>query len=116
MSLQLRDDAGKGALHWTDPTCSAHLKTPGDHYVAVLADGGPKMITFFVDGKLCDGGPNKGWPNVWLLFDPTLANVMTSTDVTVADDTTLDHARLYDRVLYVSDLVGNFNAGKPAPP
>ena len=32
---------------------------------AVVADAGPNMLSFMVDGRLCDGGPDiKTWPNV----------------------------------------------------
>ena len=112
VSLLLNDTTGAAALHWTDPTCSRQLASPGDHYVGAVADAGPKMITFFVDGKLCDGGHDngKGWENGWLLFSPTLADVMATREVTTAPGL-LKGARLYDTALYVSDLVGNFRAG-----
>ena len=39
------------------------------HYLAMVLDVGPAMATFFVDGKLCDGGvaqrTDKAWAAGW---------------------------------------------------
>lgn len=109
VSLLLNDTAGVWGVHWTDPTCATRLKAPGDHHVAAIADGGPKMILFAVDGKLCDGGPNDGWPKGWAFFPPALGDVGAAATVAAGD--VVKSARLYNRVLYVSELVGNWRAG-----
>ena len=67
------------------------------------------MILFAVDGKLCDGGPNDGWPKGWAFFPPALGDVGAAATVSAGD--VVKTARLYDRVLYVSELVGNWRAG-----
>ena len=35
---------------------SGYLRTGEQHHIAAIVDGGPRIITFVVDGKLCDGG------------------------------------------------------------
>ena len=47
------------AVWRTDPVCSARLRDASSktHNLAVIVDAGPKMVTFLVDGHLCDGGP-----------------------------------------------------------
>ena len=73
------------------------------------------MIAFVVDGKLCDGGPDLvAWPNGHLLFDPLLGDVSGGVGATVmVGDATAGVvlARLYPRVLYTSEVVGNWRAG-----
>ena len=65
IEISMVDTVGRTAVLMTDPICSAHLATAGTHYVAVVADAGPNMLSFMVDGRLCDGGPDiKTWPNV----------------------------------------------------
>ncbi|MBM3148218.1 MAG: hypothetical protein FJ000_10055, partial [Actinobacteria bacterium] len=40
------------------------------HHVVITVDGGPKIITFIVDGVLCDGGDQRQFG--WGRFSPTL--------------------------------------------
>ena len=110
--VALRDAAGVEARWATDPTCSAQLLVPGRHYVAVVADGGPQMLLFFVDGRLCDGGPHPEWPNGFHLFDPLLGDVGVAKSAAV--DARVVAGRVYNRALYTSELVGNWRAGAAA--
>ena len=81
------------------------------HHLGVVVDGGPKMISFSVDGKLCDGGPTPGWPNGHLLFDPRLGDVGSGVgEVTVATEV-VRGGRVYARSLYTGELIGNWRAG-----
>ena len=43
----------------TDPMCSAVLASPGKHHVGIVLDAGPMVVTFVVDGLVCDGGYGK---------------------------------------------------------
>jgi len=44
------------------------------HHVAIIVDGGPKIITFVVDGRLCDGGQDRQFG--WGRFNPQLRSDM----------------------------------------
>ncbi len=112
------------------------LDTTKAHHVAIVVDGGPKIITFIVDGSLCDGGSFRQFG--WGRFSPDLTHVnstdqqriiapgSTSNEEIAPSDyndetqtlriapgfqgqiTTL---RIYKRALRSSEVVGNFNAG-----
>lgn len=108
----------------TDPVCSARLRDSGTavHQLALIADGGPKMLMWVVDGHLCDGGPHgicaghdstiaEGEPAGWFLFDEALGSLRSNQNVVTGPRVVA--ARLYNRALYVSELIGNFRAGPP---
>ena len=48
------------------------------HHVVVIVDGGPKIITFIVDGQLNDGGDARQFG--WGRFSPNLRDVNGSRD------------------------------------
>ena len=50
--ISMTDTSGRVASWSTDPTCSARLTAAGAHHIAVVADGGPKMVIFLVDGRV----------------------------------------------------------------
>ncbi len=56
-TLFMQDNSERQATWMTDPICSHRIAQEGKHHVAVVVDGGPKMIIWVVDGHLCDGGP-----------------------------------------------------------
>jgi hypothetical protein len=87
---------------------------PGQlHHAAVIVDGGPKIVTFVVDGILCDGGTirTKGWYR----FSPEMGSTNGLTEVAIDHGltSTLHGLRIYDRYLRTSEAVGNFRAGAP---
>ena len=84
------------------------------HHVGILVDGGPKLIAFVVDGKLCDGGPDlKVWANGHHLFNLAFGDVGSGGTGSVRVNTDMVVAgRWYDRVLYVTEMIGNWRAGK----
>jgi hypothetical protein len=136
----LADGNGTGASRtkWMSGSiCSARLAQPGRHHLAVVADGGPKMVMFVVDGMLCDGGPhgvaynpgadmrhNKHERDVksdsksssplgpglsvgWGLFDQNMKQIGGET---AEIGTAVSSGRLYSRALYVTECVGNWRA------
>jgi hypothetical protein len=112
------------------------LLTPGElHHVVVTVDGGPKIITFVVDGVLNDGGAFR--PKGWHRFAPELRE-LNSPATTAASPVTIwnrgqddgvqpdphpplvidpnlasiiHRLRIYTRPLRTSEAVGNFQAG-----
>jgi len=82
----------------------------GTHHVAVIVDGGPKIVSFVVDGILCDGGDVR--PNGWARFHPGLCDVNGSGAAVVAPALSGEMRvfRLYGRALMTSEAVGNHRA------
>jgi hypothetical protein len=79
-----------------------------DH-VTITVDGGPKIITFVVNGVLCDGGEERQFG--WGRFSPTLRapNGAASLKISPA----VQSLRIYSRALRTSEAAGNFRAGAP---
>jgi hypothetical protein len=82
------------------------------HHIAVIVDGGSKIVTFVVDGVLCDGGETR--PKGWHRFSPALGDVSGTLPVSVSPALRAEvHAfRVYERYLRTSEAVGNYQAGK----
>ncbi len=77
-------------------------------HVVVTVDGGPKVITFVVDGILCDGGDERQFG--WGRYSPNLRTPNGSPTLKIAP--AVRGLRLYNRALSTSEAVGNFRAGK----
>ena len=81
------------------------------HHLVVTVDGGPKIITFFVDGKLCDGADHRQFG--WGRFSPHLRDVNGNDVLRIGPDLKgqVKTVRIYDRYLLTSEAVGNHRAG-----
>jgi len=105
--IELSD--GKGRAGWE---CDAGLLRAGKlHHVAAIVDAGPGIITFVVDGVLCDGGVAR--PCGWGRYKADLGDVTGSPALRIAPSLTgqLKRLRLYNRYLRTSEAIGNFRAG-----
>jgi hypothetical protein len=103
------------------------------HHLVAIVDGGPKVISFVVDGKLNDGGEFRQFG--WGRYSPNLRDVNASVIPTVDPGDTQepsDHqpqigslqtlrigpgtavevlsVRIYDRYLLTAEAIGNFCA------
>lgn len=76
--------------------------------MAFTVDGGPRIVTVMVDGKLCDGSGDRirGW--TW--FDSAIGSVR-GEELEVAPFPGLESVRVYDRPSRVSEMVGSWRAG-----
>ena len=121
-SVVMTDGAGSHASWHTDPVCSHRLGQSGRHHVALIADGGPKMFLWVVDGHLCDGGPHgygytastsaglaEGTSAGWALFDNTFGSLHGIASATISPSVLA--GRIYSRALYVTECIGNWRAG-----
>ncbi|MCU1258751.1 MAG: BNR/Asp-box repeat protein [Bryobacterales bacterium] len=109
-SLTLNDGA-KEATWDTDPGVHpGTLKVGVWQHVALVVDGGPKIITAIVDGILNDGGPARDYG--WGRFPPELADVNGTTDSPIRAKIfgNIKGLRIYDRYLRTSEVVGNYRA------
>lgn len=83
------------------------LLTPGKpHHVVITVDAGPRIITFIVDGVLCNGGEERQYG--WGRFSPYLGDVTGSDNVKMS--TALSGVRVYARPLRTFEAVGNWRA------
>ena len=81
--------------------------------MVVTVDGGPKIVTFVIDGALNDGGPVRQYG--WGRFKPQLSDVNGSPRAVLAKPLLGEfrNLRLYNRYLRTSEAVGNFHAERP---
>ena len=77
----------------------------------MIVDAGPKIITFVVDGVLCDGGEAR--PCGWGRCQGELADVSGSGKLRVSPSLggDLKGLRIYRRYLRTSEAVANYHAG-----
>lgn len=101
---------GRQECAWDSDCGVAQPGTP--HHVGIVVDGGPKIITFIVDGILCDGGEQRQFG--WGRFSPTLRAPNGAETVKIAPSVQL--LRVYARALRTSEIVGNFRAGVSGTP
>ncbi|MBI5394656.1 MAG: hypothetical protein HZA91_05090 [Verrucomicrobia bacterium] len=123
--LDSRDANGKGILVSTTTTGAVRiilndgrsesswnsdkglLKPDTLHHVVITVDGGPKIITFVVDGVLCDGGDDRQFG--WGRFSPNLRTPTGAATLKIAP--AVSSLRIYNRTLRTSEAIGNFRAG-----
>jgi len=82
------------------------------HHIVVIVDGGPKIISFVVDGVLCDGGDVRQFG--WGRFNRDLRTPDGREKLRIAPNLNdkIHLLRIYGRYLLTSEAIGNFrNAG-----
>ena len=77
-------------------------------HIVITVDGGPKIITFVVNGVLCDGGEERQFG--WGRFSPTLRTPTGAAMARLAPS--VRALRIYNRPLRTSEAVGNYQAGR----
>lgn len=104
-TLRIMLNDGRQAAYW-DSDCGL-VESGKLHHVVITVDGGPKILTFVVDGVLCDGGDQRQFG--WGRFSPTLRAPNGSPTLKIAKS--VRALRLYNRALRTSEAAGNFRAG-----
>lgn len=107
-TIRIEMNDGKNVGFWA---CDRNILKPGTlHHVTVIVDGGPDVISFVVDGILCDGGTDCTYG--WGRFSPQLGDVRGSDKLRVAPSLRgqLQRMRIYDRYLRTSEAIANFHA------
>lgn len=79
----------------------------GPQHVVITVDGGPKIVTFVVNGVLCDGGDERQFG--WGRYSPTLRTPAGAASLKIGEG--VRSLRIYTRALRTSEAVGNFRAG-----
>jgi hypothetical protein len=123
--LSLRDSSSTtaertAAMFETDPLCSAELAKPGPHYVGIVVDAGPMIVTFVVDGLVCDGGhAGARWAAGWSWLPPIHSlqgsDLMTVGNCSAHSNNCEEYAGkvsgyIYTKALMNSELVASFRA------
>ncbi len=108
-TLEVALSDGRTENRWD---CDSGALREGDlHHVVVNVDGGPKIITFVVDGQLCDGGDHRQFG--WGRFNPNLRHANGGEILRLGPslEGELIALRIYGRCLRTSEAVSNFRAG-----
>lgn len=126
--LDTRDAAGRGVVVATSAGESIQVELsdgavqsmlPGDdhalrpdrtHQVVIGVDGGPRIVWMVIDGVLCDGGEarRQGWARIAnQLID---VNGSQKWLMAAGSSAAVEHLRVYDRTLRISEAVANCRA------
>ncbi len=105
-SVELIMNDGRTENRWaSDP---GTLKAGKAQHIAAIVDGGPKVITFVIDGALNDGGDKRQFG--WGRFSPNLGNANGGAELRIAS-TQVRRLRMYNRYLRTSEAIAAFHAG-----
>ena len=99
LELQMHD--GRTIAAWDSDPVFEKDKT---HHVTIMVDGGPGIISFVVDGQMCDGGTYRQFG--WGRFSPNFRHANGADQLVIDDDIT--ELNIYDRALTVSESIGNY--------
>lgn len=108
-SVELVLNDGRSESRWqSDPNV---LKAGSPQHVVAVVDGGPKIITFIVNGALSDGGDTRQFG--WGRFSPQLlsANGGKMVKAGAGLDGRILNTRIYGRYLRTSEAISAFRAG-----
>ena len=119
--LQFIMNDGVRSFAWASD--AATISTGKVHHVTVSVDGGPKMLTFVIDGRLNDGGDDPARPfgtgRFWPVEDkvnqttgPQLGDVSGGPWLRLAPSLQgeLRGVKIYDRYLRTSEAIANYRA------
>jgi hypothetical protein len=102
------EDFGIAEASWD---CDAgRLQTGRWHHVGIVVDGGPKIISFIIDGVFNDGGDRRQFG--WARFPADLRAVPCSDKLTLGSRLRgeMKDLRIYNRALRTSEIIGNWRA------
>ncbi|HEY3839209.1 MAG TPA: exo-alpha-sialidase [Bryobacteraceae bacterium] len=110
LNLTMNDGAERSEWDSDPGTGPGALKVGEWQHVTVIVDGGPKIITWIIDGTLNDGGAVREFG--WGRFNPKMDDVNGAATVKMAPSLfgDLGKVRIYDRYLRTSEAIGNYRA------
>ncbi len=107
-TIKLILNDGRCESHWD---CGPEVLSAGQkHHIVIVVDGGPKIISFIVDGQFCDGGEERQFG--WGRFCGDIYDVNGSKELQILpkQKSKLGLLRIYNRYLRTSEAIGNFRA------
>jgi hypothetical protein len=97
-ALELLLNDGQTENRWvSDPV----LEAGRQHHVVVNIDGGPRLISFVIDGRFCDGGDARQFG--WGRFSPHLKHINGARELRIAPE--VSRLNLYGRILRTFEAV-----------
>jgi hypothetical protein len=106
-AVELVMNDGRTESRWaSDP---GSLRAGRAQHVVVIVDGGPKVISFVVDGALLDGGDARQFG--WGRFSPNLRGVQGGAELRIGSQW-VRGVRVYGRALKTSEAIAAFRAGR----
>lgn len=105
-ALEITLNDGKVQSSWS---CDVNMLKPGkDHHATIIVDGGPKMISFVVDGVFHDGGDTRQFG--WGRFNPHLKSVAGSPELKIMPkgNGVVSKIKIYGRALTHTEAIGNY--------
>ncbi len=110
-TLEIILDDGRCRSSWcSDPML---LDCSNAHHAVIIIDGGPKIISFIIDGQFCDGGRCRQFG--WGRFNPNLRNINGIERLFIAPDIDgyVRSVRIYNRAIMTNEAAANHMAGNP---
>jgi len=106
--LELILNDGRTESRWTSD--AGRLEAGKRHHLAAIVDGGPKVILFVLDGRLCDGGEERQFG--WGRYNPNLLSANGAETLRLGQSLKgrIERLRIYSRALRVSEVIGNWRA------
>ena len=83
------------------------LRAGRRHHVVINVDGGPRIVSFIVDGRFCDGGDERQFG--WTRFSPYLRHLNGARVLRVARQ--VKALRVYGRILLTAEAVRHYRFG-----
>jgi hypothetical protein len=83
------------------------LQANKEHSISIIVDGGPKIISFVVDGIFLDGGNSRQFG--WGRFSPFFQTAEGSPELRIGTkvDGKVSRVRFYDRPIKVTEAIAN---------
>ncbi len=108
---QLRFEMSDGETRFQWETDPGVLRVGETHHVTLTVDGGPKIMTFIVDGVMCDGGEHRQYG--WGRFPEALGSINSGQPMRVGQRARarMKDLHIYTRPLRTSEAVANYHAG-----
>lgn len=109
-TLELTMSDGQTSFSWdSDPgTHPGTLRSGVWQHAAIVVDGGPRIVSFVVDGEFNDGGAARQFG--WTRF-PKLRGLGLWTPKVPRVFGEIKELHVYNRALRISEVVGNYRAG-----
>jgi hypothetical protein len=77
------------------------------HHISAIVDGGPKIISFVIDGKFCDGGETRQFG--WGRYSPNLRSANGGQTLRIGPGVAA--VRIYGRALRTAEAIENYRIG-----
>jgi hypothetical protein len=97
--VELTITDGRTENRWTSDTISEPLR-----HIAFIIDGGPKIISFVVNGKFHDGGDERQFG--WGRFNPNLIRISGLAEM--RQSKSVDRWHLYNRAIRTAEAIALF--------